>query len=126
MNSSLISVILVLISVVALAYALSGTVAILRTAQLSHAQKCIQAVLVWVLPFVGPLMVLHLLADRDAEAIPAGWSTNEEINSYVWQALTGHTRLAYKAAISYVHSSLIESGADALQGTQGESSGDGD
>ena len=72
MSSLLILVILVISIAIALAYAVSGTVSILRTTQLTRSQKYAQTFFVWVLPVLGPLLVMHLLADRDAKAIPAG------------------------------------------------------
>jgi hypothetical protein len=114
MESPLAFITLVVIAGMAAVYAVSGTVAITRTSQLSKGQKVAQSIFLWALPFVGPILVMHLLADRDAPSIPAGWSKNEEINSYVWQALTGHARLAYKSAVLYVETQVVEAIGDAL------------
>lgn len=126
MDSPIALITVAVVAGMAVVYAISGTVALVRTSQLSKPQKIAQSVFVWAVPLLGPLLVMHLLADRDARSIPAGWSKNDEINSYVWQALTGHARLAYKSAVLYVETQVLEAIGEAVSGSADAAGGPGD
>ena len=59
-----------LVAFVVVAANLMATVALIRTAELTQFQKVAQGIIVWVLPFVGAFLVLHLIGQSDREAIP--------------------------------------------------------
>jgi len=49
----------------------AATIALWKAGTLEPFQKGAQGILVWIVPLFGALVVLHLLADTEPEAVPA-------------------------------------------------------
>ena len=64
------TVIFLLVLVVWLYVNVAASWALARAASVSRQRKLAQALLVWLIPFLGAWLVLHLLADAEPEAIP--------------------------------------------------------
>jgi hypothetical protein len=96
-------------SFVALAVVLANvmaTVALIRTSGLTRFQKVAQGVIVWVLPFMGGFLVLHLIGQSDREAIPQ-WIPDPAINRYVFDLLGIEGKVAERAAEHVVEQTII-------------------
>jgi hypothetical protein len=85
---------------------LMATVALIRTSGLTRFQKVAQAVIVWVLPFLGAFLVLHLIGQSDREAIPQ-WIPDPAINRYVFELLGIEGKVAERAAEHVVEQTII-------------------
>ena len=78
---------MVAIALVAASLDVVATACLVRTEQLSRFQKVAQAVIVWLVPIVGALVVLHLLVESDPDLVRQRWIPNDTINTYVLQVL---------------------------------------
>jgi hypothetical protein len=87
---------------------LMATVALVRTDSLTRFQKIAQAVIVWMLPFIGAFLVLHLIGQSDRAVIPE-WIPNTAINDYVFQLLGIEGKVAERAAERVVEQTIIAS-----------------
>jgi hypothetical protein len=87
---------------------LMATIALARTCALTRFQKVAQGVLVWLLPFIGAFLVLHLIGQTDKDAIPE-WIPNPEINRYVLEMLGVEGKVAERAAEHVVQTAIIDS-----------------
>jgi uncharacterized membrane protein YgcG len=87
---------------------LMATVALIRTSGLTRFQKVAQGVIVWVFPFVGALLVLHLIGQSDRAAIPE-WFPDPAINRYVFELLGIEGKVAERAAEHVVEQTIIDS-----------------
>src|ERR1700720_3551618 len=76
---------------------LMAIVALIRTSGLTRFQKIAQGVIVWMLPFIGAFLVLHLIGQSDRAAIPE-WMPNPSINRYVFELLGIEGKVAERAA----------------------------
>jgi hypothetical protein len=98
----------VIVGLIVVAANLTATVALIRTSALTRFQKVAQGVIVWVLPFVGSFLVLHLIGQSDREAIPE-WIPDPEINRYVFELLGIEGKVAERAAENVVETAIIHS-----------------
>ena len=87
---------------------LMATMALIRTDSLTRFQKIAQAIIVWMLPFIGAFLVLHLIGQSDRAAIPE-WIPNTAINDYVFQLLGIEGKVAERAAEHVVEQAIIDS-----------------
>jgi hypothetical protein len=109
------------VAVVALAVLLSdllATVSLIRTDQLNRFQKIAQVIIVWLVPFVGAWLVLHLIGQSDRKAI-LEWVPNTAISEYIFQMLGVEGRVATGAAESEIEQVIM----DSLPGHGGHSGG---
>jgi hypothetical protein len=97
---------------------LLATVALIRTSGLTRFQKVAQGVIVWVLPFIGAFLVLHLIGQSDQASIPS-WIPNPAINQYVFQLLGIEGKIEMRAAEHVVEQAII----DSITGHMSDSSG---
>jgi hypothetical protein len=84
------------------------TVSLIRTNGLTRFQKVAQGVIVWMLPFVGAFLVLHLIGQSDRAAIPE-WIPDPAINQYVFDLLGIEGKVAERAAEHIVEQAIIDS-----------------
>ena len=70
---SIIFWVLIGIAAIALYMALLASFLVLVDPELPPIQKVTKCVLAWLVPFVGPAMVLHLVADHSPELIRRLW-----------------------------------------------------
>jgi len=102
---------------------LMATVALVRTNGLTRFQKVAQGVIVWVLPFLGAFLVLHLIGQSDRAAIPE-WIPDPAINRYVFDLLGIEGKVAERAAEHVVEQAIIHSISEHIShGGAGESGG---
>ena len=102
---------------------LMATVALLRTDSLTRFQKIAQAIIVWIAPFIGAFLVLHLIGRSDRAAIPE-WIPNPAINRYVFELLGIEGKVAERAAEHVVEQAIIHSISEHMgQSSGGESAG---
>ena len=87
---------------------LMATVALIRTSGLTRFQKIAQGVVVWLLPFLGAFLVLHLIGQSDRAAIPE-WIPDTAINRYVFELLGIEGKVAERAAEHVVETAIIHS-----------------
>ena len=87
---------------------LMATMALIRTDSLTRFQKIAQAIIVWMLPFIGAFLLLHLIGQSDRAAIPE-WIPNTAINDYVFQLLGIEGKVAERAAEHVVEQAIIDS-----------------
>jgi hypothetical protein len=87
---------------------LLATVSLIRTSSLTGFQKIAQGVIVWMLPFLGAFLVLHLIGQSDQAAIPQ-WIPDPAINEYVFQLLGIEGKVAERAAQHVVEQAIIHS-----------------
>jgi hypothetical protein len=87
---------------------LMATVALVRTSGLTRFQKVAQGVIVWMLPFLGAFLVLHLIGQSDRAAIPE-WIPDPAINRYVFELLGIEGKVAERAAEHVVEQAIIDS-----------------
>jgi hypothetical protein len=87
---------------------LMATVSLIRTNGLTRFQKVAQGVIVWMLPFVGAFLVLHLIGQSDRAAIPE-WIPDPAINRYVFDLLGIEGKVAERAAEHVVEQAIIDS-----------------
>jgi hypothetical protein len=97
---------------------LLATVALIRTHGLTRFQKVAQGVILWILPFVGAFVVLHLIGQSDRAAVPQ-WIPDPAINEYVFQLLGIEGKVAERAAEHVVEQTII----DSISGHMSHSSG---
>lgn len=98
-----------------------ATICLLRTEQLSRFQKLAQGAFVWLLPVIGALLVLRLLAESDPDLVRQRWIPNNTVNSYVLQALGVEARVVDRA----VGQEIEQFATDALTGHSGYSDSGG-
>jgi hypothetical protein len=96
------------VALIVLAANLMATVALIRTGALTRFQKVAQCVIVWMLPFVGAFLVLHLIGQSDRDAIPE-WLPDPAINRYVFELLGIEGKVAERAAEHVVETAIINS-----------------
>ena len=115
-----------LVAFVVVAANLMATVALIRTAELTQFQKVAQGIIVWVLPFVGAFLVLHLIGQSDREAIPE-WIPDTAINRYVFEMLGIEGKVAERAAEQVVERAIFDSISEHMSHHSGggESGADG-
>jgi hypothetical protein len=102
---------------------LMATVSLIRTSSLTRFQKIAQAIVVWMVPFVGALLVLHLIGQSDRAAIPE-WIPDPAINQYVFQLLGIEGNVAERAAEQAVEQTIIHSISEHMSHSSGgDSSG---
>jgi hypothetical protein len=102
---------------------LMATVSLIRTSSLTRIQKIAQAIIVWMVPFVGALLVLHLIGQSDRAAIPE-WIPDPAINQYVFQLLGIEGNVAERAAEQAVEQTIIHSISEHMSHSSGgDSSG---
>ena len=110
--SSSVAYVLIAIAVLAagvvVAANLTATVALIRTNSLTRFQKVAQGVIVWLLPFIGALLVLHFISQSDRAAIPE-WIPDPVINRYVFELLGTEGKIAERAAEHVVEQTIIHS-----------------
>lgn len=87
---------------------LMATISLIRTNGLTRFQKIAQGVVVWMLPFVGAFLVLHLIGQSDRAAIPE-WIPDPAINRYVFDLLGIERKVAERAAEHVVEQAIIDS-----------------
>jgi hypothetical protein len=87
---------------------LMATVSLIRANGLTRFQKGAQGVIVWMLPFVGAFLVLHLIGQSDRAAIPE-WIPDPAINRYVFDLLGIEGKVAERAAEHVVEQAIIDS-----------------
>jgi hypothetical protein len=87
---------------------LMATAALIRTDSLTRFQKIAQGVIVWILPFIGSFLVLHLIGQSDRAAIPE-WISDPAINEYVFQLLGIEGKVAERTAEHVVERTIIDS-----------------
>ena len=97
-----------LVGVVVVLTNLLATVALVRTSSLTRFQKVAQSIMVWLLPFFGAFLVLHLIGQSDRAAIPE-WIPDPAINRYVFELLGIEGKIAERAAEHVVESTIINS-----------------
>jgi hypothetical protein len=85
---------------------LMATVALIRTSGLTRFQKVAQGVIVWMLPFVGAFLVLHLIGQSDRASIPE-WIPDPAINRYVFELLGIEGKVVQRAAEQVVEQAII-------------------
>jgi hypothetical protein len=103
---------------------LMASVALVRTSGLTRFQKVAQGVIVWLLPFVGAFLVLHLIGQSDRAAIPQ-WIPDPAINRYVFELLGIEGKAAERAAEHVVEQTIIDSISEHMghHSSGGESAG---
>ena len=87
---------------------LMATVALIRTSGLTRFQKVAQGAIVWMLPFVGAFVVLHLIGQSDRASIPE-WIPDPAINRYVFELLGIEGKVVQRAAEQAVEQAIIHS-----------------
>jgi hypothetical protein len=85
-----------------------ATVALIRTSGLTRFQKVAQGVIVWMLPFAGAFLVLHLIGQSDRASIPE-WMPDPAINRYVFELLGIEGKVVQRAAEQVVEQAIIHS-----------------
>ena len=104
-----------------------ATVSVARTRQLSLRQKISQVAFVWFVPFVGAMLVTHLLAESDPSVVYRHWIPNATINAYVLQALTFQARESLRGMRIASEDSLIDAfSSDSDHSGSDHSGGGGD
>ena len=98
----------VFVGLIALLLNLMATVSLVRTSALTRFQKIAQAIIVWLLPFIGAWLVLHLIGQSDRAAIPE-WIPDTAINRYVFELLGIEGKVAERAAEHVVETAIIDS-----------------
>ena len=102
---------------------LMATVALVRTSVLTRFQKVAQGVIVWILPFIGSFLVLHLIGQSDRAAIPE-WIPDPAINRYVFELLGIEGKVAERATEHVVEQTIIDSISEHMSHSSGgESAG---
>jgi hypothetical protein len=101
---------------------LMATVALIRTSGLTRFQKVAQGVIVWMLPFLGAFLVLHLIGQSDRAAIPE-WIPDPAINRYVFELLGIEGKVAERAAEHVVEQAIIDSISEHMSHSSGDSAG---
>jgi hypothetical protein len=103
---------------------LMATVSLIRTSGLTRFQKVAQGVIVWMLPFLGAFLVLHLIGQSDRAAIPE-WIPDRPINQYVFQLLGIEGKIAERAAEHVMEQTIINSISEHIShnSSGGESAG---
>ena len=116
----------VFVGLVVLLLNLMATVSLIRTSALTRFQKIAQAIIVWLLPFIGAWLVLHLIGQSDQAAIPQ-WIPDPAINRYVFELLGIEGKVAERAAEHVVEQTIIHSISDHMShhGGGGEAGADG-
>ena len=111
------------VALIVFAANLMATVALVRTSGLTQFQKVAQGVIVWVLPFVGAFLVLHLIGQSDRAAIPE-WIPDPAINRYVFELLGIEGKVAERAAEHVVEQTIIHSISEHMShSSSGDSTG---
>jgi hypothetical protein len=87
---------------------LMATVSLIRTSSLTRFQKIAQATIVWMVPFAGASLVLHLIGQSDRAVIPE-WIPDPAINRYVFELLGIEGKVAERAAEHVVEQAIIDS-----------------
>jgi hypothetical protein len=98
----------VFVGLVVLLLNLMATVSLIRTSALTRFQKIAQAIIVWLLPFIGAWLVLHLIGQSDRAVIPE-WIPDPAINRYVFELLGIEGKVAERAAEHVVEQAIIHS-----------------
>jgi hypothetical protein len=98
----------IIVALLVVAANLLATVALFRTSGLTRFQKVAQGVIVWMLPFIGAFLVLHLIGQSDRVAIPV-WIPDPAINRYVFELLGIEGKVAERAAEHVVEQTIINS-----------------
>jgi hypothetical protein len=102
---------------------LMATVSLFRTSSLTRFQKIAQGLIVWMLPFLGAFLVLHLIGQSDQAAIPQ-WIPDPAINRYVFELLGIEGKVAERAAEHVVETAIINSISEHMSHSSGgESAG---
>jgi hypothetical protein len=113
-----------LVALIVVVVNLMASVALVRTSGLTRFQKVAQGVIVWLLPFVGAFLVLHLIGQSDQAAIPQ-WIPDPVINRYVFELLGIEGKVAERAAAHVVEQTIIDSISEHMghHSSGGESAG---
>lgn len=114
-----------LLFAVALLLNVSATVALVRTKQLTIAQKTIQGFIVWILPFIGARLITQLLAESEPGITGQRWIPNDTINLYVWQALGIEAQTANRTVETEIEQTVIHSVTEHFEHSGDHSLGDG-
>lgn len=85
-----------------------ATIRLLRSDVLGRHRFVAQCSFIWVVPFAGALLVLHLLSESTRQDLEAAWSPQTHINPQVDQVLRATARRGARAARSEVEASLME------------------
>lgn len=96
------------LGVIGLWLAVVATIALHRTEDLDRAQKIGQGIIVWLVPIIGALFVLHLLQNHDQDAIPEKWVPNDTINHYVRDLLGFEARATNRFAKGTIEHEVVE------------------
>jgi hypothetical protein len=102
-----------------------ATVSVLRTRQLSRLQKVGQVAFVWCVPFVGAMLVTHLLAESDPDTVIRRWIPNDTINAYVLQLLTVEARVSLDATRAAAEGAFLDAFSPHSDHSAGDHSADG-
>jgi len=103
---------IIAIALVAASLDVVATVCLVRTVQLTRFQKAAQGAIVWLVPIVAALVVLHLLVESDPDVVRQRWIPNDTINAYLLQVLGLEARAFDRAAVQEIENFAI----DALSG----------
>jgi len=90
--------VMIAIALVAASLDVVATACLVRTAQLTRFQKVSQGVIVWLVPIIGALVVLHLLVEGDPDVVRQRWIPNDTINAYLLQVLGLEARALERVA----------------------------
>lgn len=110
-----VTVMLILLGVVAVAYSVAATVAVVRTQFLDPTQKAAQGIVVWLFPVVGPMFVMHFISESDQDAVPWRCTSNDTVNFYVWQLLTLQGQAAVRMTRDAAELAIIETVSDLME-----------
>lgn len=106
---------------IAIYLALMASIALFRTGDLDASQRIGQLLIVWMFPVLGPLFILHLLAEHDIDAIPTKWIPNERANAYLLQALGIQARGLTQFARGQIENEIVESISESMSDSGGSS-----
>jgi hypothetical protein len=81
---------------------------VIRAAHLSRGQVIAQVAVVWLLPIVGALLVMHFLQENAPTKRQEPWSSPEKINSQLEQVLRPMATGATKAARQQIEQDVVE------------------
>jgi hypothetical protein len=95
-----------------------ATVTLIRTSALTRFQKIAQGITVWLVPFIGAYLVLHLIGQSDRAVIPQ-WIPNPAINKYVFQLLGIEGKIEMRAAEHVVEQAIIDSISEHMSHSSG-------
>jgi hypothetical protein len=99
---------MLVIALVATGLNVVASICLVRTEQLTRFQKIAQGVVVWLVPIVGALVVLHLLVESDPNMVRHRWIPNDTINAQLLQVLGLEARVIDRVAAQEIENFAVD------------------